>query len=239
MALVDYIKSLSKPSTTSYSSLVNSPVKSSGTPLIAPKPTSFTAAPAPYIAPVKNYTPYVAPTNTRQASFGGGGGGMATNQGGVPAAPAPPPPPPKPPIDYSTYSDDQLAGVDSPFMDQKAMFKNALDKFLLEDTRQRGEIGRDRDTAIAGIDRNEVSGLTSMNEDFAARGLGKSGLRLGAIGEATEAYGRQRTNVRDGFTKSEGDLNARKEKMGSDTTNSIAAARREAYARLAAKQELT
>jgi hypothetical protein len=131
-----------------------------------------------------------------------------------------------------------LAGVDSAFGEQKQMFRSALDKFMGEDKRQRGEVDRDRDVAIEGIGRNEVMGLTSLNEDFAARGLGRSGLQLNAVKEATDQYGRQRTNVRDGHTKSIGDLNARKEKMDSDTTNSIAAARREAYARLAAKQEL-
>lgn len=241
MPLGNYVKGVPKPSTTSFTSLVNSPVKSSGTPLLAPRPTSFSAAPARAIAPVANYQPaYSAPAqnfvrnNTQAAYVPPGVSG--TGAGGAQQAP---PAPPKPPIDYSAYSNEQLAGVDSAFGEQKQMFKSALDKFLLEDKRQRGEVDRDRDVAIEGIGRNEVSGLTSLNEDFAARGLGRSGLQLNAVKEATDQYGRQRTNVREGHTKSIGDLNARKEKMDSDTTNSIAAARREAYARLAAKQELT
>lgn len=244
MALGDYVKGVPKPKT-SYSSLVNSPAKSSGTPFIAPKPYVPPAPVARPIAPIQmlqNTRPYTGPASLQNGQIttgalpsGGGGGGMAS----AASAPAAPPAPPKPPIDYSTYSEEQLAGVDSAFGEQRQMFKTALDKFLLEDTRQRGDVNRDKDVALEGIGRNETSGLTSLNEDFAARGLGKSGLRLGAVKEATDQYGRQRTNVRDGHTKSIGDLNARKEKMNSDTTNSIAASRREAYARLAAKQELT
>jgi hypothetical protein len=238
MALGDYVKGVPKP--TSYSQLVNSPVPSSGTPLRAPAPAPY-VAPAP--APAINYNQpaYIGsgygPAQVKQNYYGGGGATGATAQA---AAPVAPPAPPKPPINYEEVynTDDKVAGVDSTFNEQRAMFKNALDKYLLEDQRQVKDVNRDATTALEGIGRNEVNGLTSMNEDFAARGLGRSGMRLGAIGEATDQYGRQKTNVREGLTKSLGDLNARKEKMNSDTTNSIAAARREAYARLAAKQEL-
>lgn len=155
------------------------------------------------------------------------------------AAPTPPPPPPKPaPIDYTKYSDDALAGVDSAFTDQRGMYKNALDKFLLDATRQEGDIKTDATTALGGVDRNQVSGVTGLNEDFAARGLGRSGMRLNSVDEANQQYSRQRDSVRQGRDRGLADIAARREKMQSDTQNNIQAARREAYARLAAKQEL-
>jgi hypothetical protein len=138
--------------------------------------------------------------------------------------------------------DDQLAQVDSAFMDQKSMYADLLKKYLADYTVQKGGVEKDAATAIDGVNLNQNRGLTSLNEDFAARGLGRSGLQAKEHGDATTAYGRQRSNITTGMDRSIGDLNFRKSKFegeNGENGSNIQTARREAYARLVSKQNLT
>lgn len=138
--------------------------------------------------------------------------------------------------------DDQLAQVDSAFMDQKSMYAAALKKYLEDYTLQGKNIDKDRDTAVEGVGINKDRGLTSLNEDFAARGLGRSGLVAKEHGNATQAYDRQESNILTGAKRSHDDLDFRKNKyVGENGENgsNMQTARREAYARLVAKQDLT
>lgn len=214
----------------------------------APKPPYQSRTPSTYIAPIPNYQPPAQNFQNSGPAFNGGGfsGGGLSNPGVINSGPAmgasaPPPPPPRKTVeDYKRLydTDDELSGVDSTFGEQRAAYKNALDKFLLQDREGRGKIGRDYDMADQGVERNRVAGLTSLNEDFAARGLGKSGLWLNEKGQAVDQFTRQATNTRNGRKDAISDMDQRKVKMETDTTNNTAAARREAYARLAAKQDL-
>jgi hypothetical protein len=191
----------------------------------------------PWYAP--NNVPQAAPANTGFAAGGGGmaaggGGGIAGGGGGGPVNPPKPPP-----IDYSTYSEDALAGADSTFMDQRSMYAQALKNYLLDDERQRGVLKRDHDTAQEGIGRNRENGLTSLSADFSARGLGKSGLFTKALQEGEDQYSKQKETVTTGLKNSNDDLDFRQLKFKNDNTNNIKGARQEAIARLMAKQSLT
>lgn len=244
MALGDYMKGVPKPST-SYSSLVNSPVKSSGTPLIAPKaPTqsSYSAVPSRAIAPVANYTPWRAPVQapaqqSQQISGGyGGGAGAAGNGGGGMAASTY-----RPPRTYDSFT-DQEAATDSTFTDQKSAYANALKKFIEDNDRQKGILETDAGIAQKGIERNKTNGLTGLSEDFASRGLSNSGMFRGELDNASDQYGKQKEQVTMGLKNGTDDLGFRRAKYeqenGENGTN-IQAARREAFARLAASQGLT
>lgn len=137
--------------------------------------------------------------------------------------------------------DDQLAQVDSAFMDQKSLYADLLKKYLADYDVQKSGVEKDASTAIDGVNLNQSRGLTSLNEDFAARGLGRSGLQAKEHGDATTAYGRQRSNITTGMDRSIGDLNFRKSKYVSENGengSNLQTARREAYARLVAKQDL-
>lgn len=196
----------------------------------APKPLATQWAKPAVTTTARNTSYQQAPINT--APIGGGGGGTAGISGGAAAANTP-----APPIDYSQFT-DAMADTDSPFVEQKALYNNALDKFLAEQDRQGKIVNADSETALGGVERNRTAGLTSLNEDLAARGLGRGGIYLEANKEASDQYARQKGNVEQGRDRSLLDLNARTEKMRSDTGNNIQSARREAYNRLVAKQEL-
>lgn len=138
--------------------------------------------------------------------------------------------------------DDALAQVDSAFMDQKSMYAQALKKYLEDFTLQNQNIDLDMGDALKGVGLNRKNGLTSLNEDMAARGLGHSGLQVKAVDDASQAYDRQESNIETGAKRQHDDLNFRKNKyVGENGENgsNMQAARREAYARLVAKQDLT
>lgn len=132
--------------------------------------------------------------------------------------------------------------VDSIFTDQQSAYANALKKFVADNDRQKENLQLDANTATQGIQRNRTLGLTGMSEDFAARGLSNSGMFVDQRGQASDQYARQKNNVVTGAANGVADLDFRRAKYdaenGAGGTN-IQAARREAYARLAAAQNLT
>lgn len=210
-------------------------------------------APAPVYSPPPYQAPYVSPAQgTPYADPGYYNPGIASGGGGQAAAPAappkPPPPPPKPKrIGAGGFAskykgnDKGLALVDSTFQDQSSSFAKVLKEYMADYTRQNGDLVRDEATAQKGIASNMKNGLTSQAEDFFARGLGNSGMFGSEQTEAEQRYKDQSTNVGQALTSSKNDLNFRKAKFegenGANGSN-VQAARREAYNRLALKENL-
>jgi hypothetical protein len=144
-------------------------------------------------------------------------------------------------MSYDQFSDEQAA-TDSTFMDQKSAYANALKKFIEDNDRQGLILDQDAKTAQQGIARNRTNGLTGLSEDFAARGLINSGMYGQELQKADDQYDKQDTQVTTGLKNAKDDLGFRRAKYeqenGENGTN-IQAARREAFARLAASQGLT
>jgi hypothetical protein len=132
----------------------------------------------------------------------------------------------------------QPAWVDSVYTEQAALYNNALDKFKKENNRQRGIVNADAGLAYQGVARNRTQGMTSLSEDFAARGMGRGGVFNSASRDAGAQYSRQKDNVTLGKTRGIQDLQAQRAKYEADNSQQVAAARREAYARLASRQKL-
>lgn len=235
------------------------------------RPTERTIAPAPTSNYIRPYTPpppvnraypsvpaaqqnaYVGPVagpiggGYGGGGYGGGGGGMAGIQNTAPAAPISPPKPPPPPRktveDFAKLYDDnsELAAVDSTFAEQKSLYAQLLKKYLADHDINIGNINDDARLGKEGIAQNMTRGLTSLNEDFAARGLGRSGLQAKEHDDTSQAFKKQETNVELQRVRGENDLNSRKNKyIGENGENgsNMSAARREAYARLVAKQDI-
>lgn len=173
---------------------------------------------------------------------GGYGGGVGTggNAGAgnfsLPANTAPAPPP------AETYSMDdpnsRIASVDSTFRDQESMYNEQMTKFIEDIARRRGTLISDTDKAEEGVARNREIGMTGIGEDFAARGLGHSGLFINAAEKGTEAYDRQNNSLLDAETSGLGDLAFTESKEKSDNTARIQAAKRDALYRLQLKNQL-
>lgn len=213
---------------------------SSGTPWAAPSPVPIQQAPAPVqrlaspsypIAQQPSYGGGIQQAPIGGGNFGGGGGGG----GDFGASQA------RSPMSYDQFTDDQAA-TDSTFMDQKSAYANALKKFIEDNDRQSSILDQDAKIAQEGIGRNRTNGLTGLSEDFASRGLVNSGMFRSELDKADGQYDKQETQVKTGLKNAKDDLGFRRAKYeaenGENGTN-IQAARREAFARLAASQGLT
>jgi hypothetical protein len=133
---------------------------------------------------------------------------------------------------------DELSALDSTFMDQKSMLADALSKYIADYERQGKRLGEDRDFAIKGIGRNREQGTKNIAEDFAARGLGKSGLWDQARTDANTAFDRQENATNKSFADQNSTLDFNKGKFERDNTANLASARRDAIARLTQAQGL-
>ena len=169
--------------------------------------------------PQSNITSY-APTY-QQASYAL----PAQNIAAAPAAPARP--------TYSmSDSNERIAQVDGTFLDQESAYNTSLEKFVADIARRKKSLQADTKTSKEGIERNRTLGMTGIGEDFAARGLGHSGLFVDASEKGQQAYDRQRDSVIKAETDGINELNFSESKERSDTANRIQAAKRDALYRL-------
>lgn len=196
-------------------------------------------------APAINYAPWQAPAAQApaQQSYGmsapigggggymGGGGGVGT--GGNAGISAPP---------MQSYSmddpNDRIAQADSTFRGQESLYNESLKKFLADITRRKQTLEKDTNQAREGIGRNRELGLTGMGEDFAARGLGHSGLWVDAQKKGMDSYTRQDNNVLDAKTTGDADLEFSASKETADNGARVQAAKRDALYRLSLKNNL-
>lgn len=199
-------------------------------------------AQAPYQAPA-----YQAPQGgyaqggyDMQPTYGGGSVGGGGGGGGQMAAP----------IQRLTAddfaakyknSDNGLALTDTTFADQQSQYAKVLKEYIADYDRNIKTLDSDTKVAREGIGRNRENGLTSQAEDFFARGMGNSGVFAQEQQKAGDQYTRQDQNVKDAQTRQTGDLKFRRAKFegenGANGSN-VQAARRDAYNRLALKQQL-
>lgn len=216
----------------------------SGAGSAAPVPYTWSAAPTDYSwqqppapAPAPAQTFQTLPNVVSGPVFNGGGSVGGVGGGSFAASPAAAPAPPPPP-DYSKMSDGDLQALDSGFMDQKSLLNEALVKYLADYEAQKKGFKSDYETAGAGINRNEIAGRTQIGEDFAARGLGRSGLYDQANMDARAAYGRQRDANDASFADRNRTADFNKGTFERSNTANLAAARKDAIARLTANQSL-
>lgn len=200
-----------------------------------PAPIQRQPTPA-YIPPAPSFVPQApaAPQWNPGSTMGNPGAPMTGFS--APAAPMPVEPP-KPTWSMAN-SNKEIGQVDSTFRDQEAAFLEALQKYIADNTADQGRVERDTDVAEAGIARNRNLGLTGLNEDFAARGLTYSGLRVDARGKADQQYDRQLDNVTNSEADSLRSLKFNRGKYEAENKANIQAAKRDALARLAASQSL-
>jgi hypothetical protein len=95
-----------------------------------------------------------------------------------------------------------------------------------------GTMGTDYNKALAGLDLSRVQGLTNLGEDFAARGLGNSGVYLKQADMANKQYGQQYDNLNSGVYGQANDLVNQLANQAMSTQQNIASARSDAVQRL-------
>lgn len=241
-----------KVSTTSGATGISTrPVGTNASPITAPSFNYYSApapAPQPAVAPSTFYNPgYQTNQSTAYAGAGGGGGG------GTAAVEAPPRPVMP---DYNSWTEDQVAAADSPFMDQRTMYQNKLQKYIADYESQAGNnaygqdyngadflskwsagsgggrMGQDYRMASQGVGRNREMGLTNVAEDFASRGMANSGLYADNFQKAIEGYNRQKQGLDSATSGGLQDLSFKRGNFEGDTQAGVQSARRDAIGRL-------
>lgn len=218
---------------------VNTPQKQVSVPATAPAPVWT----PPQISSTPSYyqAPYVPP----QAENPYYGNNFSQGSAGGSSSPAPAPVAKRLTADdfakQYKNNDKGLAITDSTFADQQSQYAKVLKDYMADYDRQSKDLTDETKVARDGIGRNREIGMTNQAEDMFARGLGNSGLFSQEQDKARDAYARQDTNVADSRTRQQGDLDFRKNKFQGEngaSGSNIQAARREAYNRLALKQQL-
>lgn len=119
---------------------------------------------------------YSAPSYSAPTYSGGGGRG-----GGVRRAPRPRPKPKPPPL-------KQFLRKDAAYQDQLRQFQRTWQDFLADVRRRSGDVREDFTTGRRQMKEQRVRDLEQLEEDFAARGLLKSGLYGERVGDYEEDF---------------------------------------------------
>lgn len=139
-------------------------------------------------APVSSTTPAIASAYTNAAGkqvsagrSGGGGGGAAATPAPTPVAYSAPAPAPRP---YNFITAQGLFRAD------RAALQNTLQETLAQILFDKQRQYRGLETSRGELTRERERGSRAVGEDFAARGLGSSGLYKQALDEALAGYQR-------------------------------------------------
>jgi hypothetical protein len=199
-------------------------------PAYRPPPPVYSAAPAAY-TPAPAYAPAPAPYSG--GGFSGSGGGFAPAGGGFEpmAAPAPPPPP------RQLNEGEWLAG-DADYKDQNNEYDRALSEFGRRIAAKKKNFNDDAALSKAATLKNQDTTLGANGEDFAARGLGYSGLFADRQRKTRDSFANQQTNIET--NKNRNNANADEEHGDYKSENQLSRgnAKRQALARMAAQQAL-
>lgn len=213
-----------------------------------------------YAQPIQQqtYQPSTPISYGLPANAGGGG----YDPGQAISAPIAPPAPVMP--NYDSWNDDQVAGGDTAFGEQRSLYANKLKKYVEDFTNQVGDnaygkqfgengqglddwskgtgggrMGADYRLANAGLGRNREMGLTNVAEDFASRGMSNSGLYANSFQKAIEGYNRQKQGLDSATSGQISDLSTKRANFETDNTANTQAARRDAIGRMMQKFNLT
>ncbi len=195
--------------------------------------------PAPAPAPVQRdrnvYKPparaYSAPSyNTGGGGGGGitGGGGSGISGGGGGGAPAAAPAPPPPSL-------NSWLKTDADYQDQLRAFAKTLADETSNITQRQGTVKADYQSGVSAMGDQRVKDLQDIMNDFAARGLLKSGLYGQRQADYEKTYNTNLGNLSRNETTQLGDLGTEQTQFQRQQELQKETARKEAAARRAAK----
>lgn len=125
----------------------------------------------------------------------------STNRNPQRAAPKPSPPPvaktitpPAPPKPAPPSVDQFLAG-DSTYQRQLAAYNKALADFQTDQSLSKTDYETGYQNTIRDINLSQQDALSDLKDDYAARGLLRSGLYNDSLGDLNQQYSNQRTDV--------------------------------------------
>lgn len=167
-------------------------------------------------------------SSSRRSSGGGGGGG-----GGGGSYSPPKRTKPKPPPSIGSY-----LGTDSMYQQALRGGKKTLTDYLSELGRRRGEAGTQFNQTKASMERDRVTQLEELRNEFASRGLIQSGIYGEEQGKFQQKFTEQATALQQQQAALLADLLAQEKNYKREHELGLEAAKQEALLRRAAKYKI-
>ncbi len=167
--------------------------------------------------PVQSYQPY------RQQQI------SSNSQGQYSRPIAPPVEQPGPVQDINAF-----LGSDTGYQDQMRQFAQALSDFNADVTRRRGSLDSEFGLSKRAMEDQRIKDLHSLEEDYGARGILRSGLYGKAVGDYEGEYGKRQSDLSRRNTDALGQLDQETGQYKSKQSLAEQAAREAAIARRAA-----
>lgn len=151
-------------------------------------------------AGVARYIPAanVRKTTTRGMITTGPSGKYSRSSGGGGRPSAPPPAAPGP----MQTDPNAWLGSDVPYQDQLRQLQLALSNFNADVTRRQGDIGTQYETSNKAMQDQKGIDLKNMEADWAGRGLLRSGLYAGAVGDYNKEFDQRIADLLSGRDRS-------------------------------------
>lgn len=146
---------------------------------------------------------------------------------------APPQATPGPVQDIGAY-----LGADSGYQDQLRQYGLALQNFMADVTRRKGTLETDYGTSKKAMDDQRVKDLDLLEDDYGARGLLRSGLYAGAVGDYETEFGQRSSDLSRRQQEAMGALSQEEGNFKSQQQLKEQAAKEQAIARRAAQYGL-
>jgi hypothetical protein len=130
--------------------------------------------------------------------------------------------------------DSYLRG-DSTYLQQQSQFSKTLADFLANEGTNKNKLNMDFQTAGRALGDQRTTDLQNLMEDFASRGLLKSGEYGTAVGDYNKGYGQRVTDLGTQHTNQLNDLTQQEAQFRREQTLQNQTARQQALQRRAAK----
>lgn len=194
------------------------------------RPQSLMGPAAPSISPAGQYSS--APRSVPTATQG------PVQRSGRPSAPAKKPAPKRAKKPAIPSLAKFLAG-DTTFNQQKSDLMKQMEQFRTSNRSQQSMTKQDFDTALKKMLDQKNTDLSSIQNDFAARGLLNSGLYTDAVGKYDTGYQSQLNDLQTGQQRSLSDLLESLSNYQTENNSTLAAAQQDAIRRRAQKYGIT
>jgi hypothetical protein len=162
---------------------------------------------------------------------GSGGGGISSGSTGRYSLPGPPPPSGPGPVPNI----QEFLGGDSGYQQQLRQLDKTFADFLADVLRRQRSLESEFGLSTKAMGDQKLKDLEAMEDDFASRGLIKSGLYADAVGDYNTEFGQRMSDLQRRQNEAIGQLGQERSQMKSQTELQKQAAREDAISRRAQK----
>lgn len=133
---------------------------------------------------------------------------------------------------------ESYLGEDTTFQDQNAQLRKAYAEFIANQNLDRNNYATNYALQLRNLDQSKTEGFANLQDDFAGRGLLKSGVYAKAYSDLQDQFASQQAQMDAAKAQFESGLTSALAGFQNDQGTSLTSAKQEAIARRAAKYNL-